>query len=232
MSPSRKKKDWKKTRNYEILERMDKKFYIFCEGIKTEPNYFLGFKALIEKNPIYKHTVLVEVEGVGDNTIRILEYAENYSKREKIQNAQIWCVYDKDDFPSQNFNAVSERVARLNTEREDLQYYVAWSNQCIEYWFILHFDYFISDNNRDDYITYLNQKFLELGYNKYHKNDANIFDKLVESGNPKHAIRYANKRCEACHGLTDSNSSPATKVHLLVIELAKYMPDDIKMKFI
>ena len=45
---------WKKKRRQEYLEMKQYRYYIFCEGQQTEPNYFLGFKKLIEENPIYK----------------------------------------------------------------------------------------------------------------------------------------------------------------------------------
>ena len=43
-------KKWKKERLQEYLEMKQYRYYIFCEGQQTEPNYFLGFKKLIEEN--------------------------------------------------------------------------------------------------------------------------------------------------------------------------------------
>ena len=45
---------WKKKRRQEHLEKKKYRYYIFCEGEQTEPQYFVGFKRLIEDNPIYK----------------------------------------------------------------------------------------------------------------------------------------------------------------------------------
>ena len=59
--------------------------------------------------------------------------------KNKIQKGQIWCVYDKDSFPAKNFNAVIDRIKHLNLLNSDLQYHAAWSNECIEFWFFLHF---------------------------------------------------------------------------------------------
>lgn len=47
---------WKKKRRQEHLPER-KNYYIFCEGEQTEPQYFSGFKRLIEENPIYKNTI-------------------------------------------------------------------------------------------------------------------------------------------------------------------------------
>ena len=55
---------------------------------------------------------------------------------------------------------------------------------------------------------------------------------MTEKGDPKKAIVYAQRQLDAFRGKTDTQSVPATKVHLLVQELAKYLPDDIKSKYI
>ncbi len=38
---------WKKKRRQEYLEKKKYRYYIFCEGEQTEPQYFAGFKKLI-----------------------------------------------------------------------------------------------------------------------------------------------------------------------------------------
>ena len=48
---------WKKQRRQEHLELKKYRYYIFCEGQQTEPQYFSGFKKMIEDNPIYRDMV-------------------------------------------------------------------------------------------------------------------------------------------------------------------------------
>lgn len=55
------KDNWKKKRRQEYLEKKEFRYYIFCEGQATEPNYFRGFKRYIEDNPIYRDMVLIEI---------------------------------------------------------------------------------------------------------------------------------------------------------------------------
>ena len=43
---------WKKKRRQEYLEQKEFRYYIFCEGQQTEPQYFNGFKKYIESNPM------------------------------------------------------------------------------------------------------------------------------------------------------------------------------------
>ena len=217
---------WKKKRRQEYLEMKKYRYYIFCEGEQTEPQYFQGFKKLIERSPIYKNMVLVEIEPCGAETMRVISAAEKYAAGKHITKGQIWCVYDKDSFPARNFNGVWERAESLNTVNPELQYHCAWSNECIEFWFILHFVYYISNNHREEYIEFLNEKFKELGLGKYQKNMSNIFDILMEKGNPKLAIRYAKRIIKEKNGRTPANIAPGTKVYELVEELAKYLPEE------
>lgn len=105
------------------------------------------------------------------------------------------------------------------------------TDECIEFWFLLHFAYYISDNNRSEYIEFLNDKFRELGIGKYQKNMSNIFDILKKEGNPKLAIRYAKRIIREGSGRTPADIAPGTKVHELVEELAKYLPEEHRERY-
>lgn len=226
------KLDWKKKRRQEYLEMKQYRYYIFCEGQQTEPQYFMGFKKLIEENPIYKDMVLIEIEPCQAEAMRVIGMAEDYVRKNRIKKGLIWCVYDKDSFPAEHFNGVVERAERLNKENPELQYYTAWSNECIEFWFLLHFAYYTANNHRAEYITFLNDRFKDLGIRKYQKNMQNIFGILLEHGNPKLAIRYARRIIKDGEGKTPTEIAPGTKVCELVEELAKYLPKDVQMKII
>ena len=149
--------------------------------------------------------------------------AERYVRKNGIERGQIWCVYDKDSFPAKDFNGVVERMDKLNLENPELQYHAAWNNECIEFWFILHFAYYTSNNHRTEYIKFLNDKFRELGIGKYHKNMKDIFNILMEKGSTKLAIRYAKRIIDEGEGKTPTEIAPGTKVYELVEELAKYL---------
>lgn len=219
----RAKHDWKKKRRQEYLEMKQYRYYIFCEGQQTEPMYF----RLIEENPIYKDMVLIEIEPCQAETIRVIGMAEDYVKKNKIQKGQVWCVYDKDSFPAEHFNGVEERADSLNKDNPELQYHTAWSNECIEFWFLLHFAYYTANNHRTEYISFLNDKFRSLGLGKYQKNMSDIFTILMEHGNPKLAIRYAKRILKEGEGKTPAEIAPGTKVYELVEELAKYLPENV-----
>jgi hypothetical protein len=194
---NKKTENRKKQRKIAHLNRIPHKYYIFSEGTKTEPSYFTGFAKAIKTDAYYKNIVHIEPIGVGMDTIRIINYAEKYAAENLLTSAQIWCVYDKDNFPDEDFNAAPTKVKNLNSNtynaKNKIKYSVAWSNQCIEYWFILHFVYYPSDNDREKYKQYLHKKFFDLGFEKYEKNDERLFDILTEHGNPKLAVKYAKK---------------------------------------
>lgn len=219
---------WKKKRRQEYLEVKKYRYYIFCEGQQTEPQYFAGFKRLIEENPIYKGMVLIEIEPCQAETMRVISKAEEYVRKNKIEKGKIWCVYDKDSFPAEHFNGVEERANSLNKDKLDLQYHVAWSNECIEFWFLLHFAYYTSNNHRTEYISFLNDKFKKLGIGKYQKNMKDIFEILMEYGDYRLAIRYARKIMKEGEGKTPTEIAPGTKVYELVEELLKYLPEEEK----
>lgn len=58
-----------------------------------------------------------------------------------------------------------------------------------------------------------------------------IFNVLIENGNPKLAIRYAKRIIENGRGKTPADIAPGTKVYELVEELVKYLPEEIKNTF-
>ena len=220
--------NWKRKRRKEYLELKKYRYYIFCEGQQTEPQYFAGSKRLIEENPVYKDMVLIEIEPCQAETMRVIGMAEDYVKKNKIKKGQIWCVYDKDSFPPEHFNGVVERAENLNKANPELQYYTAWSNECIEFWFLLHFAYYTSNNHQAEYISFLNDEFRKLKMGKYQKNRKDIFDILMENGNPKLAIRYAKRIIKDNQGRTPTEIAPGTKVYELVEEMTKYLPEKMQ----
>ncbi len=114
---------WKRKRRQEYLERKEFRYYIFCEGEQTEPQYFSSFKKYIESNPIYKNLVLIEIEPCGAETMRVISQAEEFVRKNKVKKGQIWCLYDKDSFPAERFNGVHDRTVFLNRLNSDLQYH-------------------------------------------------------------------------------------------------------------
>jgi len=173
-------------------------FLIVCEGGKTEPNYFRSF-------PLPPDSV-VDVYGTGANTISLVKKALVLSKERKYD--QTWCVFDRDSFSAQNYNAALE-CARQNKIQ------VAYSNEAFELWYLLHFFYLNTGITRDDYCKRL-EKDDCLGH-KYEKNSETIFDELLAF--QEDAIRNARRLLAEYAPVNPVKDNPSTTVHLLVEQL-------------
>ena len=201
------------------------------EQIHTSKELLIGGRSMPKKAGM-GDMVLIEIEPCQAEILRVIGMAEKYVKKNKIEKGQIWCVYDKDSFPAKDFNGVVQRAEHLNRENSDVQYHAAWSNECIEFWFLLHFAYYTSNNHRMEYFTFLNDKFRELGIGKYQKNMKDIFEILLENGDPKLAIRYAKRIIKDEQGKMPADIAPGTKVYELVEDLVKYLPEKVRDKFV
>lgn len=105
------------------------KVILYCEGRNTEPSYFELFK----KNNCKVVPMVVPGHGIGSCVEFVEEANKKYNCLSKVQRnkySQKWLVYDCDGH--EDF-AVSIKIARKYGFR------VAFSNMCIEYWFVLHF---------------------------------------------------------------------------------------------
>lgn len=220
------KNEWKRKRKVGVLEPGFNPIYIFCEGEKTEPNYFRGFKAIIEENPVYRNRI--HIIPCACETIRVLEKAIQYQKDNSVTSGSMWLVYDKDSFPSKDFNEVETRVKSLNKKNPHVTYHACWSNECFELWLLLHFSYMNSNISREDYVKKLNVIFHKKDLDRYEKNRKDIFTIVEQYGNPGNAIKYSKKLLENTSGKTPSEIAPGTKVYELVEELARYLPEERK----
>ena len=171
------------------------RFLIVCEGKKTEPQYFKRFRV---------PGLIVEVEGIGMNTLTLVYEAIKFRKCGEYD--QVWCVFDKDDFPIENFENAIQRAV-------DNDIYVAYSNQAFELWYVLHFEYLNSAIDRKAYMKKLNDY---LGF-EYKKNDPNIYKYLQCKTDT--AIRNAKRLIQNYHPSRPGKDDPSTTVYQLVISL-------------
>jgi len=184
---------------------------IVREGERTEPNYFDQFEVT---------NITIDPRGIGDNTIRLVKYAINESKRNDYD--QVWCVFDKDSFPKDNFNNAVQ-LAQNN------DFGIAYSNESFELWYILHFEYLNSQITRDQYIKKLNNIFKskkDEGFpDSYKKNDPNIYRilKPYQHVALKNAQNLSNNY-ESELIPSSATQCPVTYVYKLVEELNRWIP--------
>ena len=191
--------------------------YIISEGTKTEPYYIESLAQRINKKYFdYTSGNRIKILGTGRNTQSLLDYGRKIVEKDFPQAEEVWLMYDKDDFPLDNFdNTQFEAEARKKPQMA-----VAWSNESIELWFLLYFEDYRSDNGRKQYIEKLNKYF------DYSKKREDLYDILNSLGSQEEAKRRARKMyAEFVDADVASMSAmvPATRVFELVEELESYL---------
>lgn len=200
-------------RRKEILDDIPPYTYIICEGVKTEPIYISGFAdAINKKYSELSSGKIIQVRGTGRNTKSLLKYARKQVIRDFPQASIVWLMYDKDDFPLDNFDNTQHSI---ETREDTRRYKAAWSNEAIELWFVLHFQELDADNGRNHYCEILKRYF------DYEKTLPNLYEILKDQTNI--AVQRAKRQFEAYGDIPPSQKCPATRVFELVEELQKYL---------
>jgi hypothetical protein len=97
---------------------------IVCQGEVTEVEYFK------------LATATVKAVGRAFDPEKLVQEAidlRDAVRRSRYPYEQVWCVFDKDDSTPQQVHAAMQRAAAEGIE-------IAFSNQCFEFWLLLHFD--------------------------------------------------------------------------------------------
>jgi hypothetical protein len=180
---------------------------IYTEGTKTEPNYFNSIKDELRLSEI---DIRVQgVSGFGNHTLPLVEGIIERKNKEKEDGFETewWVVFDKDNHA--NFNE-----AVLLAQKNGIN--VAYSNECFELWFILHFGYLQTSLGRNNFAA----KLTKLLGGKYEKNSSDIYEMIKEKETD--AVRNA-KNLEKMHDTAGVNSGekrdPSTLVYKLVERL-------------
>ncbi len=125
--------DFKRRRHRREPKR---RFYVFCEGKKTEPTYLAAVKAacanaLIEVNTIGGVGVPDTLAAAAVTLMRSLGLSPRSHKPQRSfeENDEVWAVFDRDQHP--NFKRAIGRCHRAGVR-------VGRSNPCFEVWLILH----------------------------------------------------------------------------------------------
>jgi RloB-like protein len=174
-------------------------FLIVCEGEKTEPNYFRSFPVSTRPE--------VNIVGAGCETISVVNKALELSKDKNFD--RVWCVFDRDPSPdktAQRFNNALQLAKSKGIS-------VAYSNECFEIWYLLHFNLYSTAIPRKDYGKLLT-KLLQI---EYEKNSNDMYN-ILEDKQPQ-AIKHAVKLLDSYDPHNPESDNPATTVHLLVEEL-------------
>lgn len=210
-------KDWMKRRR-DIQRKVDPEYHlIVTEGTKTEPYYFEGLKN--EINQKYRGRISIKIEGIGQgsNTLTLLERAQNIVTESPTEFKHVWLVYDKDDFPKDDFDNTAKKCQSLSEQDDSVIYHALWSNECIEYWFLLHYVLLESAISRNEYYP----KLTEYMGSKYQKNREDIYT-LLRPNLPT-AIVNARQVAKRNEGQPPSSCTPGTLVYEIFEKLKSYL---------
>lgn len=184
-----------------------KSFLIVCEGTNSEPDYFKAFRMT---------TATVKAIGEAMNTIGLVKKAlsiRDIDKKKKRTYDQCWVVFDKDDFPAKDFNQAIA-LAQKNG------FYVAYSNQAFEYWFLLHFNLYQGPLHRSRYAEKLT-KLTGLDYLKTDGFGGIMYKRLLSL--QSQAIKNAETVLSNISRGNPAGEESSTTIHNLVLELNKYL---------
>lgn len=207
-------KDEKKSR--EGTRKIKVYFLIVCEGEKTEPNYFKSFPLNIGSY-VYDLTF----DGGGINTNKVVDKAIELRDSSTQKYDRVWAVFDRDSFPSKQFNGAISKAAANNIS-------CAWSNEAFELWYLLHFYFRDTHMSRTEYKDAIEKAINDKikvkkkkvsDHFKYLKNSKEMYSILYKYGNQEQAIKWATTLESQYYGENYSLYNPCTTVNKLVEEL-------------
>lgn len=190
------------------IRSIRQRFLIVCGGEKTEPNYFRAFQT--------PTIVLTIVPDSKDPAELVQSTWKRYLQelREGEQFDQVWCVFDCDEFPEYNINAALVLASKHHIR-------IAYSNECFELWYLLHYHYQDTAMCRRTIIARLE----ELLRHPYKKNTSSMYSKL--ESRVIDAIGHAKRLLSEYDPPDPARNNPSTTVHLLVEQLlfhSRYPP--------
>lgn len=180
--------------------------YIFCKGEKTEPLYLKG---LI--NELHSPNIEIKVKGTGYNTQSLIDYADQNSQ-EKSEDDDVWIVLDKDDFPNFEKSIKNAQSKGFN---------IAYSNECFELWYLLHFSKFNTPCGRKMYYTKLLPELKKLDSKiriESYRNKGKAIKNIYELLKPFQETAIENSKWLEIQNkhINPISQKPSTTVHHLV----------------
>lgn len=193
---------------------------VVSEGKETEPRYFEGVRAAL--GAANGRKVAIVVKGTGKHTLDLLDFAVEHCRYAPETFDHVWLVFDKDDFPAADFDAMERKCAELSDGSRT--FHALWSNPCFELWPLLHLRYTTAPMTATECQRALAQAMSkDLGV-EYRKNLGGLFGMV--DGQRAEALRRV-QRLEAHHGelgnAKPSAQNPATKVGEIFDVIGPYL---------
>ncbi len=212
----------RKENPYRQKKTVQKTFLIVCEGENTEVEYFSGFKRKgVQILTFHGKSLKGEGQKVG-----LVKWAVKLGKEPDFKGAELWCVFDYDVNPDEahvqpaDFDAA---VAMGNVARNGVN--IAWSNDCFELWFLLHYQNLKTALTRDAYYPLLKEHWGLESFSREAKTKAfceNLHSLLAtKGGDVERAIKWASVQDEEWESAGEAyhKRCPGTTVYKLVEKL-------------
>ena len=195
---------------------------VVSEGKETEPRYFEGVRAAL--GAANGRKVAIVVKGTGKHTLDLLDFAVEHCRYAPETFDHVWLVFDKDDFPAADFDAMERKCAELSDGSRT--FHALWSNPCFELWPLLHLRYTTAPMTATECQRALAQAMSkDLGV-EYRKNLGGLFGMV--DGQRAEALHRV-QRLEAHHGelgnAKPSAQNPATKVGEIFDVIGPYLTE-------
>lgn len=198
---------------------------VVSEGKETEPRYFEGVRAAL--GAANGRKVAIVVKGTGKHTLDLLDFAVEHCRYAPETFDHVWLVFDKDDFPAADFDAMERKCAELSDGSRT--FHALWSNPCFELWPLLHLRYTTAPMTATECQRALAQAMSKgLGV-EYRKNIDGLFGMV--DGQRAEALQRAT-RLAAHHGglgnIKPSAQNPSTKVGEIFDEIGPYLTERLE----
>jgi hypothetical protein len=215
--PWAKKKMQQRAYSVESREKLPS-FFIVCEGMNTEPDYFRSF-------PL--GNACVKSFGLGHTKTQLVQAVLGMIQKDAtLKDQEVWVVFDMDRSPDQEEKQSEDFNQAIALARENgIQ--VAYSNDAFELWFILHYQPQDAQWLRDQYY----QKLSELwGCHYEREGKASSFCKKTyqrlqndERADQQKALRRAEQIHHQQTARPFAEQNPCTTVYQLVAALNRYL---------
>lgn len=195
--------------------------FIYC-GRCTEPNYFNAILDDIKKNMEIKSNGITsfdyDFEISAVDPINMAKLTPKIVAKKGGNFSEVYVVFDKDSFKPDNFDNAIKMINELNSEY--CLYEALWSNQCVELWFILNFEYLQAQLERESYFGKIGS-YLKVNYKKNISNIAEIIK--AQGGSWKQAIKFSEKLKGEYKNMSYSNQFPCTNIDAFFKRYKEYI---------
>ena len=166
--------------------------------------------------------VAIVVKGTGRHTLDLLDFAVEHCRYAPETFDHVWLVYDKDDFPASDFDAMERKCNELSDGSRT--FHALWSNPCFELWPLLHFSYTTAHMSASDCQHALAQEMLKNLGIEYRKNLDGMFGAVDDRRGE--ALQRTGRLVTYHRGLGNvkpSAQNPATKVGEIFDVIGPYL---------